>query len=138
MSFSKVCITVLLSTAAISMQAAAQDTHTNRDSQAATAANSAPAKGVDLLAQADSPVAFSCYVYPSGSPIASSSGNGLVCPALEPGDGIAKPGWTKEYRCYASGNTATCNPIENPVAGTLADLSAPASILRPAKLESVL
>jgi hypothetical protein len=135
MSFSKVCITVLLSTAAISMQAAGQDTHSQSAPQHSTAVNSAPTKGADLLAQDDSPVAFSCYSYPAGSPVASSSSNGLVCPVLEHGNGIAKPGWTKEYRCYASGNTATCNPIDNPVAGMLADALDPVMIFKRVNLQ---
>jgi hypothetical protein len=135
MSFSKVCITVLLSTAAISMQAAAQDTPINSDPHASSAAISAPSKNADLLAQAESPIAFSCYSYPAGSSVASNSINGLVCPVLEHGNGIAKPGWTMEYRCYASGNTATCNPIENPVAGMLAEDLKPVMSFKPVKLQ---
>jgi hypothetical protein len=142
MSFSKVCINVLLSTAAFSMQAAAQDNPSKSDHQTANTARTQqnlppmsqeglPNAGSNLLAQAESPVSFSCYSYPAGSAIASNSTKGLVCPALEHGDGIPKPGWTKEYRCYAQGNTATCNPIENPDAGALAEIMTPVSIYGP-------
>ena len=60
------------------------------------------------------PASFSCYTYPPSLRITPTNANGLVCPALEPGDGSAKPGWTREYRCSVSGNTATCGPLENP------------------------
>lgn len=145
MSFSKVCITVLLSTAAFSMQAAAQDNHSQSEHQTLPVANIARTQqnlppmsqegsqntGSNFLAQAESPVTFSCYSYPAGSDVSSSSTRGLVCPELEPGNGVAKPGWTKEYRCYAQGHTATCNPVEDPDSGALAEIMTPVSIYGP-------
>jgi hypothetical protein len=77
------------------------------------------------------PASFSCYTYPPSLRITPTNANGLVCPALEPGDGSAKPGWTREYRCSVSGNTATCGPLENPGAGTFSKLLTPTILGEP-------
>jgi len=129
MSFCKVCLTVLLSTAAISMQAAAQNIPTVSDLHPANTTSNAPYQGAALLAHSESLLSFSCYSYPAAAHVASNNAYGLVCPALEPGNGSVKPGWTREYRCFVSGNTATCGPLENPGPGTFSKLIEP-SILR--------
>jgi hypothetical protein len=136
MSFSQMCITLVLSTAAISMQAAVtgSDSVSNQTigtstKQGSTEAqvNAASGTSADQLSQVEMPVTFSCYVYPAGSNIMASTANGLVCPALQPGNGVAKPGWVKEFRCSVSGTTATCAPLENPGPSTLASLAVPAT-----------
>jgi hypothetical protein len=140
MSFSKVCITLVLSTAAVSMQAAGTSSksrsHKNivaaaKQGSAAAQVDAASGTSADQLSQVEMPVTFSCYVYPAGSQIAASNSNGLVCPALQHGDGVAKPGWLREFRCSVSGTTATCAPLENPGPATLADLAMPVTIYFP-------
>jgi hypothetical protein len=140
MSFSKVCITLVLSTAAVSMQAAGTGSksrsHKNivaaaKQGSPATQVDATSGKTSDLLSQVELPVTFSCYMYPAGSNIMASNANGLVCPALQPGDGVAKPGWLREFRCSVSGTTATCAPLENPGPSTLADLAVPVTIYVP-------
>jgi hypothetical protein len=136
MSFCKVCLTVLLSTAAISMQAAAQNIPTVSDQHPANTGTSAPYQSAALLAQAQPLPSFSCYSYPVAAHIISSNANGLFCPALEPGDGSAKPGWTHEYRCSVSGNTATCGLLENPGPGTYSKSIAPVIQHEPLDLQA--
>jgi hypothetical protein len=140
MSISKVCITLVLSTAAVSMQAAGTSSksrsHKNvvaasKQGSTATQVAATSPKTSDLLSQVEMPVTFSCYLYPAGAHITASNANGLVCPALEPGDGVAKPGWLREFRCSVSGTTATCAPLENPGPSALADLAVPVSIYTP-------
>ena len=140
MSFSKVFITLVLSTAAISMRAAVTNSDSVSDQQivaatkpGSTAAQSDATSGKtsDMLSQVEMPVTFSCYMYPAASNITASNANGLVCPALQPGDGVAKPGWLREFSCSVSGTTATCAPLENPGPSALANLAVPMTIYVP-------
>ena len=114
MSFSRVCITLVLSTAAVSMQAAEPGNPTIP----------APAHASATSDSSLRPASFACYIYPESMHVQSSL-RGMVCPTLQPGDGTAKPGWSKEFRCSISGATASCDAVERSGPISLASADAP-------------